>query len=313
MRVYRSLDDIAPLPVPRAVAIGTFDGVHAGHQQIINMAVTAAHSMQGVATVVTFEPHPGAVLRPGDPPPILTPFETKVELMESLGVGEIAAIPFDLAFAQLPPQAFARRLLSDRLGARQVSVGENFRFGRGGEGSAADLLAFGQEMGFSVSALQLLRDGGETVSSTRIRRLIAQGVVEEASRLLTRPYSLSGTVVSGVGRGRTLGMPTANLRVRADAALPGLGVYVTRTRLSSRPELSSVTSVGTNPTFESDGVVRIETFLLDFHGSVYEEPMVLEFLSRLRDQRAFPDKESLMAQMQEDVAQARGFFGSGGR
>lgn len=309
MRVYRSLDDIASLSVPRAVAIGTFDGVHAGHQQIINLAVTAAHSMQGVATVVTFEPHPGAVLRPEDPPPILTPFENKVELMEELGVGEIAAIPFDLAFAQLPPHAFARRLLSERLGARQVSVGENFRFGRGGEGSAADLLAFGQEMGFSVSALHLLQDEGEAVSSTRIRRLIAQGAMEEAARLLTRPYSLSGTVVSGVGRGRTMGMPTANLRVRPDVAVPALGVYITRTRLSSRPELTSVTSVGTNPTFESDGVVRIETFLLDFHGSVYEEPMVLEFLARLRDQRTFPDRESLMAQMQADVGQARRFFG----
>ncbi len=309
VRVYRSLDDIASLPMSRAVAIGAFDGVHAGHQQIINMAVTAACSMQGVATVVTFEPHPGVVLRPEEPPPILTPFETKVELMEGLGVGEIAAIPFDLAFAQLPPHAFARRLLSERLGARQVSVGENFRFGRGGEGNAADLLAFGQEMGFSVSALQLLRDEGGSVSSTRIRRLIAQGAVEEASRLLTRPHSLSGTVVSGVGRGRTMGMPTANLRVRPDAALPALGVYITRTRLASRPQLMSVTSVGTNPTFESDGVVRIETFLLDFHGSVYEEPMVLEFLARLRDQRTFPDKESLMGQMQADVAQAQRFFG----
>lgn len=309
MRVYRSLEDIAPLPVPRAVAIGTFDGVHAGHQQIINLAVTAAHSMQGVATVVTFEPHPGVVLHPDDPPPILTPFEVKVELMEALGINEIVAIPFNRAMSQLSPESFAHRLLSERLGARQVSVGDNFHFGCGGAGTAADLLAFGQEMGFSVSAQQLLKDGDHTVSSTRIRTLIAEGNVSEAARLLTRPHTLMGPVVAGVGRGRTLGMPTANLRLRPDAVVPALGVYITRTRLSSRPPLNSVTSVGTNPTFESDNIVRVETFLLDFHGSVYEEPMVLEFLGRLREQRTFLNKEELIAQMNRDVEEARRFFG----
>ncbi len=307
MRVYRSLEEVALLPrgVPRAVAIGTFDGVHTGHQRIIGMAVDAARAMQGVPTVVTFEPHPGAILRPAERPAILTPLEVKVGLLERLGVEEVVAVPFTLEFAALEPGQFCRRLLSDRLGARQVSVGANFRFGRGGRGTAIDLLSLGQDQGFSVSAIQLIKVDGGVVSSTRIRRMVAEGDVEGAARLLGRAHLLAGQVVAGVGRGRTLGMPTANLRPPEDAAVPGQGVYVTRTHTTQWPPQDSVTSIGTNPTFESDDVVRIETFLLDFHGTLYDAPLQVEFLARLRGQQAFADKEALVEQMHRDVEEAR--------
>jgi len=311
VRVYRSLEDIAAPPggASRAVAIGTFDGVHVGHQRIIAMAMHAAQSMQGVSTVVTFEPHPGAVLRPDNPPKILTPLEVKIELLESLGVDELVAVPFTREFAALSPAEFCRRLISQRLGARQVSVGANFHFGRGGAGTAVDLLSFGLEQGFSVSAIQLVRVDDEVVSSTRIRHLIAEGEVARAARLLGRPHRLLGRVVAGVGRGRTLGMPTANLLPREDAAVPAPGVYVTRTRVPKWPVQDSVTSIGTNPTFEDDGVIRVETFLLGFHGALYDSPMEIEFLERLRDQRAFPSKEALVEQMQRDVEEARRLLG----
>jgi riboflavin kinase / FMN adenylyltransferase len=309
VRVYRSLEDIAELPGrARAVAVGTFDGVHRGHQRIVGMAVSAAKSMQGVATVVTFEPHPDSVLRPESAPVLLTPLELKVALLEELGVNEVVAVPFDREFAALPPEDFCRRLLSQRLGARQVMVGANFRFGRRASGTPADLLAFGQEQGFSVTALHLVEEGGGPVSSTRIRALVLAGEVEAAARLLGRPHMLEGPVVGGARRGRTMGVPTANLVPPPGVAVPSLGVYVTRTIAGPWGAQQSVTSVGTNPTFESDDVVRIETFLLDFHGSLYSEGIRVEFLRRLRGQRTFPDAAALQIQMMADVAAAKQYF-----
>ena len=224
MRVYRSLEDIAELPGrPRAVAVGTFDGVHRGHQRIISMAVNAARAMGGVATVVTFEPHPDSVLHPENAPVLLTPLEMKVILLQELGVQEVVAVPFDREFAALAPEDFCRRLLSQRLGARQVMVGANFRFGHRAAGHPADLLAFGQEQGFSVSAIHLVEEEGGPVSSTRIRALVGAGEVEQAARLLGRPHVLEGPVVGGARRGRTMGVPTANLVPPDRRGHPGAG------------------------------------------------------------------------------------------
>ncbi|GAB4245582.1 MAG: bifunctional riboflavin kinase/FAD synthetase [Thermoleophilia bacterium] len=309
MRIYRSLAEIVDLRGrPRAVAIGTFDGVHRGHQSIIAKAVQAAREMGGVATVLTFEPHPAVVLRPETPPLLLTPLELKIRLLEQAAVDEVVAVPFDRDFAALSPAAFCRLLLSERLGARQVMVGQNFRFGHHGAGTPEDLLAFGQEHGFSVTAIGLLRDGEEPVSSTRIRALIVEGAVEAAAGLLGRPHVLEGYVVAGAGRGRDLGTPTANLAVSPLVAVPAEGVYVTRTVLPSGRVEASVTSVGTNPTFESDALLRVETYLLRFKGSLYGESIRVEFLQRLRGQRAFPDATTLVAQIERDVREAEAYF-----
>jgi len=309
MRLYRSIEEIAPLgDTHRAVAIGTFDGVHLGHQAIIGRAVAAAAEMGGVATVLTFEPHPSLVLAPESTPLILTPLEPKLHLLQALGVQEVIAVPFDRRFSQLTPEGFCRLLLSERLGARQVTVGENFRFGRGGAGAPENLLEFGKELGFSVAAVRLMEMEGGPISSTRIRGLIELGRVEHAARLLGRPHSLEGYVVGGAGRGRDLGSPTANLDVSAHVAVPAHGVYVTLTDLGRGVEEPGVTSVGTNPTFETDGVTRVETYLLRFSGDLYSTKVRVGFLSRLRGQVTFSEAGMLIEQIGRDIAEAEAYF-----
>src|SRR5680860_1615299 len=181
---------------------------------------------------------------------------------------EMAVIPFDLRLAALSPAEFCKELLSEGLGSRQVMVGENFRFGKGGTGGPADLLSLGEEYGFSVTVLRMIEDGGGVVSSTRIRQYVQEGRVEEVANLLGRPYALEGRVVRGAGRGRDLGIPTANVEVGPEVATPALGAYVTRSSVDGEPVLPSVTSVGTNPTFEEHGHVRVENHILDFSRGV---------------------------------------------
>ena len=308
MRLYRSLEEVPDRQGrARCVAIGFFDGVHQGHQQIIDRAVTAATERDALSTVLTFDPHPNAVLHPEGAPRVLTPLELKAELVAALGVQELLVVPFDLAFSRISPEDFCGLVLSDRLGALSVTVGQNFHFGFRGVGTPEILAEYGRAHGFTVETIGLVARRGGAISSTRIRRLVAQGEVTEAAELLGRPHVLIGTVVGGAGRGRDLGMPTANLALDPpEVVVPAPGVYVTRSRFG--PEdlgnegHPSVTSVGTNPTFETDGVLRVETYVLDFQGAVYGQPMSVEFLFRLRGQRTFVQVNELVAQMQADVA-----------
>lgn len=307
--MYRTIEEVGHRgDAPRAVAIGTFDGFHLGHRAIISKAVLAARAMQGTACVLTFEPHPSAILDPQNQPARLCTFEQKVSLLEEAGVDEVVALPFDRAFAALSAAQFSDLVLSKRLNARQVLVGENFRFGHRGSGTAEDLLAFGRARGFSVTAIGLVIASGRPVSSTRIRALIAEGRVEDAATLLGRPHALDGIVEGGAGRGRDLGSPTANLSVPVGSAVPGVGVYVTRTTVALGDVRASVTSIGTNPTFESDDVLRIETFILDFEGDLYGRPERVEFLAWVRAQRTFADPSALRRRITEDVKAARDYF-----
>lgn len=312
MRVYRSLEEIASAPEsPRVIAIGTFDGVHLGHKRIIGMAVDAADELEGIATVVTFDPHPMQVLRPAHAPRVLTGLEQKARLVEEIGVGEMAVVPFDRELAELAPADFSRQLLSEGLGARQVMVGENFRFGKGGAGGPADLLSLGEEYGFSVTAISMIEQEGEVVSSTRIRDCVQRGQVERAAELLGRPYALEGAVVRGAGRGRNLGIPTANLEVGPEMASPALGVYVTLAHVDGGSPLPSVTSVGTNPTFEAEGSVRVETHIMDFSRGIYGSVLEVEFLARLRGQIKFDDPDELADRIRQDVEEAGRYFAEG--
>jgi riboflavin kinase / FMN adenylyltransferase len=306
MRIYRALTDVPdPVEAGRVVAIGVFDGVHRGHQEILSQAVAAARTAGATPTAVTFYPHPDAVLHRRSAPPMLTPLERKAELLEGLGVDELVVVPFDREFARLTPEAFCSAVLSDHLGARAVFVGENFHFGHGGAGTPADLRLYGQTHGFAVVAVGLAREAGEVISSTRIREAIRQGDIGEATRLLGRPHRIEGTVISGVGRGRGLEAPTANLAPTPDMALPRLGIYVTQSTVNGKDTYRSVTSVGTNPTFESDGKIRIETLLFEFTGNLYGANLAVDFLERIRDQQAFPDRENLMARIKKDAEIAR--------
>ncbi len=307
MRIYRALKDVPdPAAAGRVVAIGVFDGVHRGHQEILSQAVEAARVSRATPAAVTFYPHPAAVLL-RSAPPMLTPLERKAELLEGLGVEELVVVPFDREFARLTPAAFCSAVLSDHLGARAVFVGKNFHFGHGGAGTPADLLIYGRAHGFEVVAVELTREAGDVISSTRIREALMAGEVVEAARLLGRPHRIEGTVVSGVGRGRGLEAPTANLAPTPEMALPRLGIYVTQSTVDGAATYRSVTSVGTNPTFENDGIIRIETLLFDFAGSLYGANLAVDFLERIRDQEAFPDAESLAARIKRDVEIARAY------
>jgi riboflavin kinase/FMN adenylyltransferase len=307
--IYRDLADVPDAALEgRVVAIGVFDGVHLGHQRILGEAVRVGRDTGAVVTAVTFHPHPEAILRPKPAPRLLTSLARKAELIGSVGIDELLVIKFDCDFGKLEPGDFCRRVLSDHLGARVVLVGENFRFGHLGAGTSADLRDYGRSHRFEVKSVPLAEENGETISSTRIRALVGAGHVAEAAALLGRPHRIEGVVVHGAGRGRSLEAPTANLAVEAETAVPRLGVYVTRSLLDEGRVHPSVTSVGTNPTFEVDNTIRIETLFLDEGDDFYGRALALDFLERIRGQRTFKDAESLAAQIKKDVETAREYL-----
>jgi riboflavin kinase / FMN adenylyltransferase len=276
---------------PRKVAVGEFDGVHLGHREVI----------RGSDTVLTFEPHPLQVIRPEAAPKLLTSLDRKVELLEGLGVEELVLIEFDRAFAQRSAQEFVDGVLRGTLQATRVSVGENFRFGHKAAGDPA-LLA--EQNGFETRVTPLVEIDQEIVSSTLIRHLIQLGDVERANGLLGDPFQLRGTVVEGDRRGRTLGYPTANLVPDEALVYPGHGVYAAYA--NGKP---AAVSVGVRPTFGTGRGVLVEAFLIDFQGDLYGTELRLDFIRRLRGERAFPTVDALVEQMGKDVAQAASVTG----
>ncbi|WP_320670985.1 bifunctional riboflavin kinase/FAD synthetase [Patulibacter defluvii] len=277
---------------PRTVAIGTFDGVHLGHREVI----------RGADTVLTFHPHPMAVLAPGRVPPQLTTIERKARLIGELGVHELVLVPFDAAVAQQPAEAFVDEVLAGRLDARGVRIGENFRFGHGATGTPELLRA---DPRFDTTVVPLLRHAGETVSSTRVRELVARGEVAAAAELLAGPFSLSGPVEHGEQRGRELGFPTANLHPPEGHALPAHGVYACRARLADGSVRTAAVSIGIRPQFETALGVLVEAHLPDFSGDLYGQQLEIEFLERLRGEQRFDGVEQLVAQIQRDVDETR--------
>ena len=309
MRRYQSLGDL-PLGAPRrVVAIGNFDGVHLGHQAIIRRAIEIAAERRLASMTLTFEPQPIAVLRPELRPAILTPIGLRGQLIERLGVDELLVVPFTKAFSRIRAERFAEMLVSAPVGAEVVVVGEDFRFGHGGAGTVDMLRQFGGSRGLHVeSPPTVTSPDGKPISSTRIRRLVATGQVAEAVPLLARTHSVEGLVVPGEQRGRAMGIPTANLEVPAEIALPGRGVYAGRAVLESGRSAAAV-NIGLAPTFtggETRAPLRVEAFLLDHDGSdIYGETMRIEFLERLRDERRFEGPEALVEQVHEDIRRTR--------
>lgn len=279
-----SLEDAEPRR--RRVAIGSFDGVHVGHREVIGEA----------DTVLTFEPHPVSVIHPEAAPKLIMPFPIKRDVIDGLGVEELVVIPFDREFAAQPPDDFCRQILIERLGAEQVSVGENFRFGARAQGTP-ELLAARPE--FETRVVPLVEVVGETVSSTRIRAAIAAGDMPTASRCLGAPFILDGEVVKGDRRGRTLGFPTANLVPDEHFVYPGHGIYAAFA--NGRP---AAVSIGVRPTFESGRGVLIETYIIDFDDDLYGSTLRIAFIKRLRGEKRFAGTEDLIAQMNRDVEAA---------
>jgi riboflavin kinase / FMN adenylyltransferase len=274
-------------PRDRHVAIGVFDGVHKGHQAVIDDA----------DTVLTFDPHPLSVINPDAAPKLIMPFDVKRDVIDGLGVAELVVIPFDRDFMKIPAEGFISEILVKQLGARTVSVGENFRFGTRAQGTP-QMLAERDE--FETRVVPLVEVDGETVSSSRIRGLVAAGEVDAAMRCLGAPFMVEGKVVEGDQRGRELGFPTANLVPDDRLIVPGHGVYAAFA--NGHP---AAVNVGIRPTFETGRGLLIESYLIDFDDDLYGQNLRVAFVGRLRGERRFPTVEELISQMHRDVAEAR--------
>ncbi len=290
-----------------AVAIGVFDGVHRGHQEILKQTVREAHSQGLTPLALTFDIHPTELFAPHLSPPYIASLTQRVALMEAYGGGieAVAVVRFDRAFAGLSPESFVADVLEGKLGARHVLVGADFCYGSRRSGSVTTLLRDGARNGFAVTVVPPILISGERVSSTQIRGLVAGGDLPAAVHLLGHPFVVQGVIGHGKRLGRTLGYPTANLiPTQPGQLLPGDGVYAAYAYLADGRVIGAAVSVGMNPTTDSDGGRKVEAFLMDgFTQDVYDQPLELDFREKVRDERKFDGLDALVAQMRQDVAQ----------
>jgi riboflavin kinase/FMN adenylyltransferase len=282
-----SLPDVEPGSGPRRLAIGTFDGVHLGHREVI----------RGADTVLTFDPHPLAVIHPEATPKLISTFTVKRDLIAGLGVDELVVIPFDKGFASQTAEEFVKDVLLERLGAAQVSVGENFRFGKFARGTPEFLEDYGE---FETRVVPLVEAAGEAISSSHIRGLVAAGEVGPAAEFLGGPFLFEGEVVPGDRRGRDLGMPTANLVPDERYVVPGHGVYAAWAH-----GYPAAVNVGVRPTFETGRGLLVEAHLIGFDDDLYGETLRIAFIERLRGEKRFESVDDLVAQMNRDVEEAK--------
>jgi riboflavin kinase / FMN adenylyltransferase len=298
-------------PGDHALSIGVFDGVHGGHRMLIRRMLDEGRARGLTGGVITFHPHPITVLRPGTPVAYLESLERRVELIREVGAEFVSVLPFTSELQQVAAGDFTRLLVEDA-GMKLLVVGEDFRLGRGGEGTTERLAEIGHDQGFEVIPVPLMQDGEGTdrISSTRIRNALLEGQMELVTQMLGRPYAVRGPVLHGDERGRTIGFPTLNIGVSADRALPSNGVYVTRAHLGYPGEARSfeaVTNIGTRPTF--DGTARrVETHLLDFEGDLYGQVVSIELLHQLRPELKFDGIDALREQINLDVVATRAWF-----
>jgi riboflavin kinase/FMN adenylyltransferase len=319
VRRWRGLD-ATPGDLGRTVVtIGMYDGVHRGHQALIGAAVARARTLRRPALLLTFDPHPAEVIRPGSHPAILTALDRKAELVADLGVDEMCVLPFTAEFMRLPPETFTHTVLVEHLHAAQVVVGENFTYGHKAAGNVQTLTTEGRRFGFTVEGIPLANvgvDDGEdvTISSTYIRACVAAGDMESAARALGRPHRVDGIVVRGDRRGRDLGYPTANVETPPFTAIPADGVYAGHLIMrdprsgASGDRFPAAISVGTNPTFQGSRRT-VEAFVLDFDGDLYGDHVAVEFAHRLRPMAAFVGPEQLAEAIARDVEQTRTLLG----
>lgn len=298
------IDDLnqAHLHSNTVLTIGSFDGVHRGHQHLIGQVLQQARQKNLIAGLLTLYPHPAVVLTPHNAPRYITAPGEKIVLLEKLGLDLAAILPFNPQVAQTPARDFMAAV-KRHLRLQELLLGPGFALGRNREGDLPVLQALGRELGFKVAIVEPLLWQGEPISSTRIRRCLAKGQVRQAASLLGRYPSLAGEVVPGARRGRQLGFPTANLEVRPDRAVPTDGVYAVYAWLGQERELG-VANVGVRPSFDN-GERTVETHILDFDEDIYGIDLVVEFVERLRDEKRFDDVDDLIVQINQDIEQAR--------
>jgi len=307
MQVFHKLEDVPAGFGPSLVSVGNFDGVHRAHAHVLGEIVRRARQSDTKAVAVTFEPHPARILRPDSGLKLLTPVPEKLSLLEATGIDAVLMLPFGRDLSLMTPRQFAERILKKKLHAREVHEGYNFHFGHKAAGDVNVLAQFGQEMGFEVKVYPEMKLRGEPVSSSHLRRLIAEGRVSRAGHLLARPFSILGTPGRGRGYGSKYTVPTINL-ARYEELVPKDGVYISWTRVGTE-RFDSVTNVGNRPTFGTDSFA-IESHLLNFHPIELtpESEVEICFLNRLRDEIKFPSVEALREQIARDVKKARRYF-----
>src|SRR5215471_1254062 len=307
MRIFRSMEDVPGDLGPTIVSVGNFDGVHCGHRQVLNEVVQRAHAIGAKAVALTFNPHPLRILRPDVAPRLITPQPIKERLLAECGLDGLIVLPFTRDFSLTTAADFARQILAGKLGAKEVHEGENFHFGHKAEGTTGQLSALGREFGFEVKSYPVMMLRGEPVSSSHIRKLLNDGKVSRARRLLGRAFSITATPGRGRGYGHKYTVPTINLS-RYDELVPGDGVYFTRTRVDQET-FNSVTNIGNRPTFGADSFA-IETHLLDFHplDVTAQTEVEILFLRWRRPEIKFPSVEALKEQIGKDVRRAQRYF-----
>ena len=299
------IDRLSRRLVNPVVTLGNFDGIHLGHQKILERVKTEASRMGGESVVITFEPHPLKVLSPKSCPPLLTPFRRKILLIEQSGMDVLLCIEFTKTFSEMSPSDFVKNILVEKVGAQKVIVGFNYHFGKNKKGNPQILKQIGSLFNLQVEIIDSLIIEGTTVSSSKIRELIKNGQVEKASKLLGRHYSILGKVIEGAKRGHLLGFPTANLEI-SEELTPLPGVYAVEV-LWKRQSFKGVANVGWNPTFQTEGEGKIssEVYILDFNEDIYGEEIQIDFVRRIRDEARFDSIAQLITQIQKDIEWAQ--------
>jgi riboflavin kinase / FMN adenylyltransferase len=305
MKIFHGTDN-AGIARGTVLTLGVFDGLHLGHQRIMQTVVERAKETNSVPTVITFDPHPRAVLHPENAPPLLQTLDQRLANFEVLGIEQAIVIRFDKEFAATDAEIFLADIVHERLQAKEVYLGRGFAFGKNRGGNIELLRAMSKRLGFFADEVPEVRLRGARISSSKIRELLAAGKVNLARRMLGRPYGVEGQIIHGFKRGRTIGFPTANLKPH-NRVIPKYGVYATATLINNQWR-RSITNVGVRPTFDGDSEPSIESYVLDFDGDLYGDVLRVRFLHRIRDERKFSGIDELKAQIQRDTRRAELYF-----
>lgn len=305
MKIFHGTEN-AKILRPTVLTLGVFDGLHLGHQRIVQTVVERASAVEAIPTAITFDPHPRAVLHPESAPPLLQTLDQRLANLEVLGIGQAIVIPFTREFAAREAEDFLSDIIHDRLHAKEVYLGKGFAFGKNRGGNIEMLKAMGEKLGFVADEVDEVQVRGMRISSSKIRGLLASGNINLARRMLGRPYGVEGVIIRGNRRGHTIGFPTANLKPH-NRVIPRYGVYATATLIEGIWR-KSITNIGVRPTFENDDEPSIETYIFDFDDDLYGDVLRVRFLHRIRDERKFSGIDELKAQIEKDTARARNYF-----
>jgi riboflavin kinase/FMN adenylyltransferase len=305
MKIFHGTEN-ANILRPTVLTLGVFDGLHLGHQRIMQTVVERSRETGAVPTAITFDPHPRAVLHPESAPPLLQTLDQRLANLEVLGIEQAIVIQFDREFAGQEASAFLTDIIKERLHAKEVYLGKGFAFGRNRGGNIGLLREMGEKLGFVADEVDEVQLRGNRISSSSIRHLLAEGRINLARRMLGRPYGVEGVIIRGNRRGHTIGFPTANLKPH-NRVIPKYGVYATATLIDGTWR-KSITNIGVRPTFENTTEPSIETYVFDFDGDLYGDVLRVRFLYRIRDERKFGGIDELKAQIEKDTGRAMNYF-----